>query len=94
MYLVISGSTDGSVAFWDLTESVENFVRSVSNSLVDKHIDCQKRPRTGRGSQGGRWWKALGSGVSTKNPGDNSITARTIEGTGKNMLNTVACGTS
>ncbi|PSS06262.1 WD repeat-containing protein [Actinidia chinensis var. chinensis] len=93
VYLVISGSTDGSVAFWDLTESVENFVRSVSNSQVDKYIDCQKRPRTGRGSQGGRWWKALGSGVYTKNPGDNSITARTIERTGKNMLNTAACGT-
>ena len=63
VYLVLSGSTDGSITFWDRTESVENFVRYVSNSKVDKHIDCQKRPRTGRGSQGGRWWKALGSGV-------------------------------
>ncbi|GMP87350.1 hypothetical protein CsSME_00039757 [Camellia sinensis var. sinensis] len=93
VYLLISGSTDGSITFWDLTESVENFIRSVSDFHIEKSIDCQKRPRTGRGSQGGRWWKALGSGISTKNRGDNSVTARTIEGTGKNMLNTVGCGT-
>ncbi|KAL7200223.1 hypothetical protein ACSBR1_032192 [Camellia fascicularis] len=93
VHLLISGSTDGSITFWDLTESVENFIRSVSDFHIEKSIDCQKRPRTGRGSQGGRWWKALGSGISTKNPGDYSVTARTIEGTGKNMLHMVGCGT-
>ncbi|KAL6968709.1 hypothetical protein U1Q18_034503 [Sarracenia purpurea var. burkii] len=93
VYLLISGSTDGNITFWDLTESVESFIWSVSSFQVEKFIDCQKRPRTGRGSQGGRWWKALGVGVSTKSPSNNSITARTIEGTGKNMLHTGECGT-
>lgn len=60
---------------------------------VEKSIDCQKRPRTGRGSQGGRWWKATGIGVAIKNPADDSTTARKIEGTGEGTLNTVACGT-
>lgn len=93
IFLAISGSTDGSISFWDLTESVENFLRSVPAMELEKSIDCQKRPRTGRGSQGGRWWKATASGISTKNPGDNSTTARKFEGTGKSTLNTVTCGT-
>ncbi|KAI8522511.1 hypothetical protein RHMOL_Rhmol13G0002700 [Rhododendron molle] len=93
VFLVISGSTDGSITFWDLTESVANFIRSVPAMELEKSIDCQKRPRTGRGSQGGRWWKATGSGVTIKNPVDNSTTARKIEGTGEGTLTTVACGT-
>lgn len=93
VFLVISGSTDGSISFWDLTESVENFIRSVPAMVLEKSIDSQKRPRTGRGSQGGRWWKATGSGITIKNPADNSTTARKIEGTGEGTLNTVACGT-
>ncbi|PON88763.1 Guanine nucleotide-binding protein, beta subunit [Trema orientale] len=66
VYIVISGATDGSIAFWDLTESVEAFMRRVSVLHVEKFIDCQKRPRTGRGSQGGRWWRSLGSSMSKK----------------------------
>ncbi|KAL8253963.1 hypothetical protein R6Q59_032184 [Mikania micrantha] len=54
VFMVISGSTDGSIAFWDVTETVQTFMQKVSNL---KKVDCrnfQKRPRTGRGSQGGR----------------------------------------
>ncbi|GAB2282116.1 hypothetical protein Dimus_016674 [Dionaea muscipula] len=59
LYIVISGSTDGSVAFWDLSDSIEAFIQQVSSLQLEKAIDCQKRPRTGRGSQGGRWWRSL-----------------------------------
>ena len=65
-YIVISGSTDGSVAFWDVTESVEAFMQRVSCLHVEKSIDFQKRPRTGRGSQGGRWWKSVDAAVTAK----------------------------
>ncbi|KAG2330926.1 hypothetical protein Bca52824_002106 [Brassica carinata] len=61
VYLLISGATDGSIAFWDVTTSVEAFVKQVSSLHIEKFIDCQKRPRTGRGSQGGRKWKLLGA---------------------------------
>ncbi|XAR61466.1 hypothetical protein NMG60_11035174 [Bertholletia excelsa] len=88
VYLLISGCTDGSIVFWDLTESVENFVRSTSAFQIEELTDCQKRPRTGRGSQGGRWWKASGSGIATKKPGDN-IT-RTTDGREKNTIDVVA----
>ncbi|KAL4572190.1 hypothetical protein LXL04_018959 [Taraxacum kok-saghyz] len=59
VYIVISGSTDGSIAFWDVTETVETFMRKVE----DCKEDCNKfqtRPCTGRGSQGGRRrWRTL-----------------------------------
>ncbi|KAM1827142.1 hypothetical protein ACFX13_026409 [Malus domestica] len=54
MYILISGATDGSIAFWDLTKSIQAFVQIVSVLDVGKFIDCPKRPQTGRGSQGGR----------------------------------------
>uniref|UniRef100_A0A5B7C8Q1 WD repeat-containing protein 6 n=1 Tax=Davidia involucrata TaxID=16924 RepID=A0A5B7C8Q1_DAVIN len=94
VYLIISGSTDGSITFWDLTESIETFTLRMSALQVEKSIDFQKRPRTGRGSQGGRWWRTLSSSVSKKKPGDGSVTAKTIEGTSENMLNNDACVTS
>ncbi|XVF80749.1 hypothetical protein PTKIN_Ptkin15bG0100100 [Pterospermum kingtungense] len=65
-YIVISGATDGSIAFWDITENVEMFVQRVSSLNIEKFIDCQKRPRTGRGSQGGRQWRSLNSSMSKK----------------------------
>ena len=66
VYVAVSGSTDGSIAFWDLTDSVEAFMQWVSVCNVEKFFDCQKRPRSGRGSQGGRWWRSLSSGLSKK----------------------------
>lgn len=59
VYIIISGSTDGSITFWDLTETVECFMQRVLTIQPEKVIDCQRRPRTGRGSQGGRWWRSL-----------------------------------
>lgn len=68
---MISGSTDGSVAFWDLTDSIETFIRRVSVLNIEKFFDCQKRPRTGRGSQGGRWWRSLSGSLSKKRQDSN-----------------------
>ncbi|KAF3567130.1 hypothetical protein DY000_02010826 [Brassica cretica] len=72
VYLLISGATDGSIAFWDVTTSVEAFVKQVSSLHIEKFIDCQKRPRTGRGSQGGRKWKLLGA-KRTQDSSSNSV---------------------
>ncbi|XP_020590632.1 uncharacterized protein LOC110031650 isoform X2 [Phalaenopsis equestris] len=58
-HIVISGSTDGSISFWDLTETVENFMQLLLDYQPKLFIDSQRRPRTGRGSQGGRWWRYL-----------------------------------
>lgn len=73
VYLVISGSTDGSMAFWDLTQSVEAFIQQLSTLHIENYIDPQKRPRTGRGSQGGRWWKSLRRNVSKQTPAGDSV---------------------
>ncbi|KAM7526949.1 hypothetical protein LguiB_030359 [Lonicera macranthoides] len=75
LYIVISGSTDGSIALWDLSENVSTFMWRVSALQFNDCIDGQKRPRTGRGSQGGRWWRSLySSSVSNKKAGDSSST--------------------
>ncbi|XP_022757740.1 uncharacterized protein LOC111304949 isoform X3 [Durio zibethinus] len=76
LYVVISGATDGSIAFWDVSESVEMFVQRVSSLNIEKFIDCQKRPRTGRGSQGGRQWKSFNSSLSKRRFGGNSATRK------------------
>lgn len=76
MYLVISGATDGSIAFWDITECVETFVQRASSLNIEKFIDCQKRPRTGRGSQGGRQWRSLSSSMSKRRFGGDSVTRK------------------
>lgn len=59
LYLAICGSTDGSISFWDLTECIENFMLRISGLQTESYIELQKRPRTGRGSQGGRWWRSM-----------------------------------
>lgn len=69
LYLAITGSTDGSIAIWDLTECVENFMRQIAGFQMENCIDFQKRPRTGRGSQGGRWWRSIDSHKPKKRPG-------------------------
>ncbi|KAK4379806.1 hypothetical protein RND71_001668 [Anisodus tanguticus] len=98
-YIIISGSTDGSIAYWDLTDHVENFMRQLSAIQIGKGLDSQKRPHTGRGSQGGRQWRSLGSQVSNKKTGDeqlsevpvskgkpdNGFCATTVPGTEKNV---------
>ncbi|KAF8401230.1 hypothetical protein HHK36_012160 [Tetracentron sinense] len=94
VYIVISGSTDGSIAFWDLTESVEGFMQRVSSLQPETFIDCQKRPRTGRGSQGGRWWRSLSNRSSTTNPKGTIATINAKEGINGHMTNHLPCGTS
>ena len=59
VYIVISGATDGSIAFWDLTGTIEVFMKRLSTLHQETFIDFQKRPRTGRGSQGGRRRRSL-----------------------------------
>ncbi|PIA37960.1 hypothetical protein AQUCO_02900069v1 [Aquilegia coerulea] len=68
VYTLISGSTDGSITFWDLTKCVEGFMQRMSQIQPESFIKCQIRPRTGRGSQGGRWWRTLDSQYSKTNP--------------------------
>ncbi|XP_057790304.1 uncharacterized protein LOC131007161 isoform X2 [Salvia miltiorrhiza] len=70
LYLAITGSTDGSIAIWDLTECIENFMRQTAGFQMENCIDFQKRPRTGRGSQGGRWWRSIDSNKPKKRPGN------------------------
>ncbi|EPS58010.1 hypothetical protein M569_16808, partial [Genlisea aurea] len=59
LYLALTGSTDGSVSIWDLTASVENFMMHVSGFPTGNCSGPQKRPQTGRGSQGGRRWRSV-----------------------------------
>lgn len=90
IYFVISGATDGSIAFWDVTGHVEAFVQQVSTLHIENFIDCQKRPRTGRGSQGGRWWRNLRHTKPKKKTGSSIVSVRTEEG----VQNHDACGVS
>ncbi|GLT50571.1 hypothetical protein SLA2020_240490 [Shorea laevis] len=93
MYIVISGATDGSIAFWDITKSVEAFFQWTSILHAEKFIDCQKRPRTGRGSQGGRQWKSLNRIVSEKGFGGNSATKKAGDEDDSKLLH-ATCGIS
>ncbi|XP_047083336.1 WD repeat-containing protein 6-like [Lolium rigidum] len=59
-YIIVSGSTDGTITLWDLTDTIHGFMQLVSETQPHMVIDCQKRPKTGRGSQGGRRrWRSL-----------------------------------
>ncbi|WVZ55141.1 hypothetical protein U9M48_005841 [Paspalum notatum var. saurae] len=59
-YLIVGGSTDGSITFWNMTGAIHGFMQLISETQPHMSIDCQKRPRTGRGSQGGRRrWRSL-----------------------------------
>lgn len=76
LYLAITGSTDGSIAIWDLTDCVENFMRQISGLELENCMEFQKRPRTGRGSQGGRLRRSIDNHIANKKP-DNSILRET-----------------
>lgn len=90
---MISGATDGSIAFWDITENVETFVQRVSSLNIEKYFDCQKRPRTGRGSQGGRQWRSLNSSMSKKRYSGKSVTKKTEDPANSDVLHST-CGNS
>ncbi|KAL0436033.1 UNVERIFIED_CONTAM: WD repeat-containing protein 6 [Sesamum radiatum] len=80
LYLAITGSTDGSIGIWDLTECVENFMRQISGLQMENCMEFQKRPRTGRGSQGGRWWRSIGSHSAKKKPHNCDLIGKTHTG--------------
>ncbi|KAJ4819986.1 WD repeat-containing protein 6 [Rhynchospora pubera] len=65
-YIIISGATDGSITFWDLTRFINNFMQLIAEIQPQTLIDCQTRPKTGRGSCGGRKWRSLAN-YSSKN---------------------------
>lgn len=92
VYIVVSGSTDGTVTFWDLSDSVEAFMQQVSVCDVEKFFECQKRPRTGRGSQGGRRWRSLNIGLSKKRQDKNLATLKAKDKT--ESINYTTHGTS
>jgi WD40 repeat protein len=58
-YLIISGATDGTIAIWDITDSVVTFSRqAISSSMLNLGtVQTPLRPKKGRGSQGGRRWQ-------------------------------------
>ncbi|XP_056163038.1 uncharacterized protein LOC115689569 isoform X2 [Syzygium oleosum] len=92
--VVVSGATDGSIAFWDLTESVEAFMRRLSNIHLEQLMDCQKRPRTGRGSQGGRWWRSLSKVARAEQPISDPVTVKAIKELNGKLTGDVASGSS
>ncbi|XP_057964984.1 uncharacterized protein LOC131155691 isoform X2 [Malania oleifera] len=92
-FIVISGSTDGSIAFWELSECIIAFMQRVSTFNTDS-IDCQKRPRTGRGSQGGRLWRSLSCSAPKNKPHAGLLAVKAETETNGSMHNHVVCGTS
>ncbi|CAK7348505.1 unnamed protein product [Dovyalis caffra] len=87
VYIVISGATDGSIAFWDLTDNIEAFVQRLSSLNIDRSLNCQTRPRTGRGSQGGRWWRTLSNSVPKNRLGDGLVAIKAGESTNNHPMN-------
>ncbi|KAI5063151.1 hypothetical protein GOP47_0021698 [Adiantum capillus-veneris] len=52
-FMVFSGATDGSIAIWDVTDTVLEFC----HKQLGQGNQRMFRPPSGRGSQGGRRWK-------------------------------------
>ncbi|KAF2325013.1 hypothetical protein GH714_022219 [Hevea brasiliensis] len=95
VYIVISGATDGSIAFWDLTDCIESFMRQLSVLDIKKLKNCQTRPRTGRGSQGGRWWRSLKVPCLSKQKlADDLVAPKAEERTSCNLVNHSTGGAS
>lgn len=68
-YLIVSGATDGSIAVWDITNLIITFTKNMvsGEASLTSNAGTQLRPRTGRGSQGGRrfrWAKQRQAGMS------------------------------
>ncbi|KAH9318915.1 hypothetical protein KI387_020684, partial [Taxus chinensis] len=57
IFMVFGGATMGSITVWDLTDMVNDFTLKISSLNPGKDIAAQRRPQTGRGSQGGRRWR-------------------------------------
>ncbi|XP_008447447.2 uncharacterized protein LOC103489892 isoform X1 [Cucumis melo] len=93
VYIVISGATDGSIAFWDLTGNIEAFMKRLSSLHQEMFIDFQKRPRTGRGSQGGRRRTTL-STVTKDRSSKKLVTKKGEDDTNSSIQNQVPCESS
>jgi WD40 repeat protein len=59
-YLIVSGATDGSIAVWDITNLIITFTKHMLSGVASLAFSAgtQLRPRTGRGSQGGRRFRS------------------------------------
>lgn len=59
-YLIVSGATDGSIAIWDITNLIITFSKHMLSGVASlaSGAGTQLRPRTGRGSQGGRRFRS------------------------------------
>ncbi|XP_022934499.1 uncharacterized protein LOC111441655 isoform X2 [Cucurbita moschata] len=93
VYIVISGATDGSIAFWDLTGTIEVFMKRLSTLHQEMFIDFQKRPRTGRGSQGGRRRRSL-SAVTKGRPIKDLVTKKGADNANLSIKNQDPCKSS
>uniref|UniRef100_A0A0E0K7R7 Uncharacterized protein n=1 Tax=Oryza punctata TaxID=4537 RepID=A0A0E0K7R7_ORYPU len=77
------------ITFWDLTDTIDGFMQLVSETQPHMVIDCQKRPRTGRGSQGGRRrWRTLPGRSLKKINEETSIPDGSIQNTPNATENT------
>lgn len=65
-----------------MTDAVEDFMEHVSMFEPGKYIDYRTRPRTGRGSQGGRLWKSLPQQKTQNVHGDTVLRADMQKSTG------------
>ena len=63
--MIVSGATDGSIAIWDVTNFIVTITKQISSGTLNlKHSsEAPLRPRTGRGSQGGRRWRSCKQGL-------------------------------
>lgn len=63
--MIVSGATNGSIAIWDVTKLIVSITKQISSGTLNlKHSsEAPLRPRTGRGSQGGRRWRSCKQGL-------------------------------
>ncbi|ONK73985.1 uncharacterized protein A4U43_C03F1610 [Asparagus officinalis] len=57
-YIIIRGSSDGSITL-DSTTAIDGFMQRTLEFRQEMLMYCQRRPQTGRISQGDGWWKSL-----------------------------------
>ncbi|XP_010270950.1 PREDICTED: uncharacterized protein LOC104607119 isoform X2 [Nelumbo nucifera] len=73
--------------------SLQHAVIPIYAPPKEKVIDCQKRPRTGRGSQGGRWWRSL-SNQPSKAKKRVTVDVNKRGDTNGHLVDSEGCGSS
>ena len=81
-HIIISGSTDGSITFWDLTITIDQFMQFIRQLQPEEISKSQLRPQTGRGSQGGRWWRSIDHINPSLNSKEKEASERSTKGEG------------